>query len=395
MRRSVPLLLLPLPLLIAASAPVQPGGLSLDRQLQQARSEQAQSEAQATRLAQAAARAQGKVQRLRAEQAASAQAIDAAEARITAADVRLRLADAYVLAHRAVLAEQQRPVSSLLAGLAIMAQRPPLLAIADRQASVDQLVEVRILLDSTVPVIRARTARLSSELANGRRLAQAAVAARAELVASRRNLLDRRQQFAALEQKATQLAMRSGAQALTAGDAALAAGETVETLSSSASGTRAAAALAAQLAATEAAPPRPFAPEGGAPRPPFAYALPAVGAVTEGLGSVDPAGVQSRGIALSTQRGAPVTAPAAGVVRFAAPFRDYDGVLVIDHGNGRMSLIVNVAPTVRPGDQVQLGEPVGRALGPLEVELSQNGRRISPALIAGSSENLSNAPKGG
>jgi septal ring factor EnvC (AmiA/AmiB activator) len=82
-------------------------------------------------------------------------------------------------------------------------------------------------------------------------------------------------------------------------------------------------------------------------------------------------------------------------VRFAGPFRDYDGILIIDHGGGWMSLIVNVSSTLKPGEKVQMGAPIGRALGPVEVELSQNGRRFSPALIAGSSQSLSNASKGG
>jgi hypothetical protein len=60
-----------------------------------------------------------------------------------------------------------------------------------------------------------------------------------------------------------------------------------------------------------------------------------------------------------------------------------------------MSLIVNVSSELHAGDKVQLGQAVGRALGPLDVELSQYGRRISPALIAGSSQNLSKTPKGG
>jgi len=90
-----------------------------------------------------------------------------------------------------------------------------------------------------------------------------------------------------------------------------------------------------------------------------------------------------------------VTAPADGVVKFAGPFRDYDGVVIIDHGGGWLSLIVNVASELHPGDRIRLGEGVGRALGPLQVELSQNGRRISPALIAGSSQSLSKGPKGG
>jgi septal ring factor EnvC (AmiA/AmiB activator) len=83
------------------------------------------------------------------------------------------------------------------------------------------------------------------------------------------------------------------------------------------------------------------------------------------------------------------------VVRFAGPFRDFDGVLIIDHGGGWLSLIVNVASELHPGDRVKSGDAAGRALGPLEVELSHNGRQISPALIAGSSQSLSKGPKGG
>jgi septal ring factor EnvC (AmiA/AmiB activator) len=393
MRWASPLLLLPL--LAAASAPVEPQGDPLDVQLKHARSEQAGAEADAARLEQLARHARGQVERLRAEQAASAQALEAAEARITAADARLRLASAYVAAHRQQLAHQQQPLSSLLAGLAMMAQRPPLLAIADRQTSVDELVRVRILLDSTLPVIRARTAKLSSEIGEGNRLEQAALAARAEIVRSRQNLVVRRRQFAALEQKAAEMAARTGTQALSAGDAAITANENFEALTTGEAGSRSAAALAGQLASAGAAPARPFAGEGGMTQPPFDYALPATGTVTEGLGSVNAGGVRSRGIILATVRGVPVTAPASGTVRFSGPFRDYDGVLIIDHGRGWMSLVVNVASELKPGDRVRLGQSVGRALGPLEVELSQFGRRISPALIAGSSQNLSKPGKGG
>ncbi len=393
MRRVAPLLVL-LPLLAAASAPVRPAAVVLDQELKRARQEQAAAEAQAARLGEAAAKAEGDVARLRAEQAASAQALEAAEARITAADMQLRLASAYVAMHRRQLAEQQRPVSSLLAGLAVMAQRPPLLAIAD-QTSADELVKVRILLGATIPTIRARTARLSSQLEEGRRLEQSAAQARAELVGSRSNLVARRQQFAALEQRAVELAARSGSQALSAGDVAIVAAENVESVRGAESGRRVAASLAAELASGEPAPSRPFTGEGQAIRPPFPYELPASAPVTEGLGAVDESGVRSRGLSLATSRGAPVTAPARGTIRFAGPFRDYDGVLIIDHGGGWMSLLVNVSSELKQGEKVRLGQPLGRALGPLQVELSQNGRRISPALIAGSSQNLSKNPKGG
>src|SRR5206468_10778872 len=124
-------------------------------------------------------------------------------------------------------------------------------------------------------------------------------------------------------------------------------------------------AVAAKLAGEDPAPLSPFAPEGTEPRPPFAYQLPAAAPVAEGLASVNASGVRSRGLKLATSRGAPLTAPADGVVRFAGPFRDYDGVLIIDHGGGWLSLIVNVASELHAGDRVRLGVAIGRALGPL------------------------------
>jgi septal ring factor EnvC (AmiA/AmiB activator) len=380
--------------LLGASAAAQSGGEPFDAALRQAQAEQASAEAETARLERAAASAQTEAGRLHAQQAAAAQAIDAAEARISAANARLQLASAYVAAHRRQLAAEQQPVSSLLAGLATMARRPPLLVLADR-GGIDELVKVRLLLDSTVPVIRTRTSRLSAELLQGQRLEQLAFGARAELARSRDNLTVRRQNYAALEQKAVQQALSSEGQALTTGDVALAAGENLERLRGEQSNGQSIRGVAARLADEEAPPLSSFGPEGEPSRPPFAYQLPAAAPVTEGLASVNASGVRSRGLTLSTLRGMAVTSPADGVVRFAGPFRDYDGVLIIDHGGGWLSLIVNTASELRAGDRVRLGDPVGRALGPLQVELSRNGRRISPALIAGSSQSLSKASKGG
>src|SRR5690348_10577318 len=189
MRRLLfPLLFAPL---IAASAPATPQASPLDEALRQARAEQTSAEAETARLEKIAGEARGEAQRLRAQQAAAAEAIEAAEARITASDAQYRLAAAYVAAHRARIAAEQRPASSLLAGLAVMGQRPPLLTLADR-GGVDEFVKVSVLLDSTLPVIRRRTRALSAQLAEGQRLEKVALAARAELVRSREALGERR-----------------------------------------------------------------------------------------------------------------------------------------------------------------------------------------------------------
>ena len=87
--------------------------------------------------------------------------------------------------------------------------------------------------------------------------------------------------------------------------------------------------------------------------------------------------------------------PADGTIAFAGPFRRHDGVVIIDHGRGWMSLLTGVRAERRKGERVRAGEPLGRALGPVSVELSTNGRPVSAALIAGSSQLLSNRRKSG
>ena len=205
----------------------------------------------------------------------------------------------------------------------------------------------------------------------------------------------KRQEFAKLEQRAIDRSIAAGGQALSAGDVAIASGEEVSHIQNDEARSRDERRLAAMLAGVEPAPNRPLGPVGPQQTPPFPYLLPVNAPVTEGLGAVNDSGVRSRGIHFATGRGAQLSVPADGTVRFSGPFRDLDGVVILDHGRGWTSLIVNVGSPLRPGTTVRLGEPLGRALGPIDVELWQNGRRYSPALIAGSSQTLSKGVKGG
>ena len=388
------LLTVAIPILLAASAPVSAPEEPLDASLDRAEKERADAEAQAAKFERLAASARDRVAKLRAEQASAAQQIEAAEARLTAADARLRLLAVAVDRRRQHLAQEQQPVSSLLAGLVLMARQPPLLAVAD-PGSADELVKLRVLLNSTLPVIRAKTASLSAELRRGKELEAAAGKAKQDLVSSRDNLAVRRQRFAALEQQALRAASGAEGEALGAGDIALATGESIEQLRGSESSRVSAQRLASQLAALDPAPARPGAGQGATSVVPFAYALPVNAPVSDGLGSVSPSGIRSRGVTFRTGRGVPVSAPAPGTIQFSGPFRDYDGILIIDHGGGWITLLVNVASPLTKGDRVQMGDAVGRTIGPLGAELSQNGRRYSPALIAGSSRSLSKGAKGG
>jgi murein DD-endopeptidase MepM/ murein hydrolase activator NlpD len=69
-----------------------------------------------------------------------------------------------------------------------------------------------------------------------------------------------------------------------------------------------------------------------------------------------------RGVDLAAAAGAPVAAPAAGIVAFAGWVVDRP-VLTIDHGNGLRSSFEPVASELKKGDAVARGDLVGRLSG--------------------------------
>jgi septal ring factor EnvC (AmiA/AmiB activator) len=390
MMRGFPIIILATaPILLAASTPVAPQGQTADAALSAAQTEARSAAKRLTELKGQAAKATSEADRLRTEQATAVAAIEEAEARIGEADAKLRLAHARAALAEQRLAERRAPLAALLAGLATMGRQPPLLTLADH-GSVDELVRVKALLDATMPVIERRSAALRGELAERRRLAKTADAARSELAKGRDELARRQQRFAALETRAADRANRLAGQALGAGDRVLASGEELSTIGTEAAERRAALRNAAEVASLGVAPARPMRGDSALPPLDFAYSLPVAATLSGGLGSVSRAGIVSRGLRFDTARGAAVIAPADGTILFAAPFRGEDGVVIIGHAGGWTSLLLGVASDRPKGSKVQRGELLGRALGPVGIELRQNGRPVSPALIAASSVPLSN-----
>ena len=209
----------------------------------------------------------------------------------------------------------------------------------------DEFVNVRLLLDVDPAAIRSRTAQLSR-----RARARASVSSRPPREPGQssaiavRTLRTRRQQFAALEQRALQLADKSGGAALSAGDVGLVRRRgcrSAERLS------RKQPLCARSLARSSLpnCPHRLVRPRlrQRAQRSPFAYALPAQAAGIEGLGAVDDERRSLAGLTLATcarrsDQRARSTAPSASL----APSATMTAILIIDHGGGWMSLLVNV-----------------------------------------------------
>jgi hypothetical protein len=99
------------------------------------------------------------------------------------------------------------------------------------------------------------------------------------------------------------------------------------------------------------------------------------------------------GVDVAAGAGAPVVAPADGVVVLAAsePFSLEGNLLIVDHGHGLNSAFLHLSRLdVRVGERVRQGQAIGavgatgRATGPhLHWALTWNGARLDPERVAG------------
>ncbi|MBO9622113.1 MAG: peptidoglycan DD-metalloendopeptidase family protein [Sphingomonas sp.] len=300
----------------------------------------------------------------RASEAAAAERIRAAEAEIAAAGARIAIVDRLLTAQRARMAQGQGPVVRLVAALQSMARRPAMLGLV-QPGSTEDMVHVRAVLATTMPLVQARTAGIRAELDRTRRLRASAEAAVAKVREGRARLEQERTALVRLEAEHRARSQALGRSALAESDRALALGEQARAIVDQMETIGAAAQIQSELAALPGPLPRPPAAGETAkplPRHAPAYRLPVAGRVVTGLGEVSATGVRARGLTLECAPNAPVAAPAAGRVLYAGPFRAYGGVVILDHGHGWTTLVAGLGRiAVRVGDQLRQGSPIGRA----------------------------------
>lgn len=380
MRARYLLLAIGLPALLTGSVAAQRPDLTSD-QLVEARAEWRAARADVERLELETAKARDKAARIAAERQVAAAGIIAAEAEISVLQATLSARRQAVAKAEAILRSGQAPAAALVAGLVNSGRRPPLLSLAD-SGSLDELVRVRMLLDTTLPVIRARTATLSAELAQRRRLAEGTASARERLEEARHALGERQARFAALEAEANATAGELDSQSMDALDRMVMTRDSAGRIGDEAFAGRDARRRAAELVTLGALPPRPTPGDRSAVEPAISYRMPATAALVEGAGSVNRDGVRSRGVRLATTRGAAIVVPASGSIAFSGPFRRHDGIVIIDHGGGWMTMVVGVRSALSKGSRVEQGEVLGRALGEIRVELTHDGRPVSAPVVA-------------
>lgn len=348
--------------------------------LAQARQEAAVAKRRSDRLERQARRATGEAARANAAAAALAARIEAAEADITAALARIALIERLGAAQRARLAASQGSLIRLTAALQTMARRPPALALI-QPGSLDEVVHVRALLASSLPAIRERTAGVRAEMARGAALRRQAGEAVVQLGSSRSELQQRRVALARFETEQRRRSASLMQSALRESDRALAFGEEAREIAALA-GTRAfQARLERRLAELPGPAPRPGqAP--ARPRPAY-YRLPVEGRLVTGTGEISDAGVHARGLTFAAAAGAEAVAPRAGRIAYAAPYRGYGEVVIIDHGGGWTTTMTNLARlAVRRGDRVRARQRLGRTgAGQVTVELRKDGRPFPITLL--------------
>jgi len=352
--------------------------------LKSATAASAAAEARARSLEAAAANERDRAVQARGQEAAAAERIKAAQAEIVAAEARIAIVDRLLAAQRVEVAERQGPIVRLIAALQSMARRPAVLGLI-QPGSTEDIVHVRAVLGTTMPIVERRTAEVRAELARVQRLRANAAGAVESLRASRARLESERIALVQLEATHRARSQALGRSALIESDRALALGERARDLVDQMQSLGAASQVQSELVALPGPLPRPddaaSPPERVAP-----YRLPVSGQLVTGLGELSATGVRARGLTFATAINARAIAPAAGRIVYAGPFRGYGGVVIIDHGEGWTSLLAGLGGlAVRVGDQVAQGQVIGRAWKSgdprVTVELRRRGQPMDLAQL--------------
>lgn len=238
----------------------------------------------------------------------------------------------------------------LAAGLAIQARRPAMLALL-QPASLQDTVRLRAAMATLQPQIAARTAAVRSDLVRIVRLERGVASA-----GQRRRVL-----LARLAAQRNRLTTLAASERLRAARAAGSADREAERAAVLAGRTRTPTDLAEALA-----------PHASGARPaalPVAYRLP----VRSSRGRIGSDGA----LRLPSTPGAPVTTPAAGRIAFAGPFRGFGTIVIVEHAGGWTSLVTGLGRIdVAAGQRVLADASIGRAAGPIGLELRRDGTRV-------------------
>ncbi|WP_350335563.1 murein hydrolase activator EnvC family protein [Coralliovum pocilloporae] len=305
----------------------------------------------------------------------------ALEGRLTETEERLAILSGEEGAIRRSLAARQDVLADILAAIQRMGRNPPP-ALAVHPDDALSAVRSAIVLGTLIPGLQVEAQALVADLdrlkqvRTGLEQETASLKADATQLASEqeriRLLIEKRDQsrsrFAADLQKEQERASELAAEADTLKDLITALEKELKSVADA----RKAAEIAAlkrqadeirqslEEKADALADTARIAPAISFPNAKGLLPLPVQGVRLRAFGEHDGFGTRSQGLALATRAAAQVTAPADGWVLYAAPYRSYGQLLILNPGDGYHILISGMQTlNVEPGQFVLAGEPVG------------------------------------
>jgi septal ring factor EnvC (AmiA/AmiB activator) len=314
----------------------------------------------------------------------------AVEERIAATEARLGPLDDKEHALRGSLEARRGTIAEVLAALQRIGRRPPPAVLVRPEDALESL-RTAIMLGAVLPDMRHEAEVLAADLASLAAVRKEIASEREALTRDVAAMSDERRRLTALigERQRQQAAMEQSLDAQRARAAAL--GRQADNLKD----------LIARLEqgldpATRAARAAARATEDGkvnlaalsdpgrmTPAVSFAAAkgtlkLPANGVKVRDFGAADGIGGTEKGMSIATRPGAQLTAPCDAWVVYAAPYRSYGQLLILNAGGGYHLLLAGMETySVDVGQFVLTGEPIA---------VMGNGPQVASAIVAGSTQ---------
>jgi murein hydrolase activator len=378
----------------AAQQPASPEVIKQrEQELDSLRAEQQQAAEAAQKLAAENEMLSEDRRKLTASLVEGATRIRTDEERVTAAETRMHELEGSEAAIRKSLTGRRAVIAEVLAALQRIGHHPPPAVFAGAQDALES-IRTAMSLGAVLPGMRVETETLMTELAGLVRVRQDLAVERdrqaseiAELGAAQKRmsaLVEERQkrqaevEHAMDEERQRVLALARQADNLK---------DLIAKLEQGVDSARQAARLAARPpeeskpSDTKIGPGVAKDPTRLAPAVAFAAAkgtllLPANGVKLKEFGAADRAGGTEKGVSMATRAGAQVTAPSDGWVVYAAPYRSYGQLLILNVGGGYHVLLAGMERiTVDLGQFVLTGEPIA---------VMGNGTQVASATQAAS-----------
>lgn len=294
------------------------------------------------------------------------------ETRLSATETRLAPLEEQEQALRRSLNERRDTIAEILAALQRVGRRPPpALLVSPEDAA--KTLRSAIVLGAVVPELRERAERLAADLGALQQLRTGIANERSKLATDLKALSDEHRRMTVLIEARQKQQVESEKALERERDQASALSRQADTLQDlvarleqgldSASRARAVP-RADQKGASKPALAALNDPGRMSPAVAFASArgalpMPVNGVKIRDFGASDGIGGSERGISIATRPGAQVTAPADGWVVYAAPFRSYGQLLILDAGDGYHVVLAGMDRiSVDIGQFVLTGEPV-------------------------------------